>query len=196
MIPVEIQKMPALCGPYGLITVSKHAHHDFASWHKQIQSKPCKIISLKSICTSVSQLVSFLQVFCPYLCMHFSFTHLCLCPIYIILLKLFPLLHNIPNCYNTNNHVNSIMKTKTSLEQNDYLLAPWELTDENKTSMYTSTEHLPSFLSQQEIFLHLSVAEFLVYLLQENVKSFLTFKLSCYNTWRFLCCKWFDLQES
>jgi hypothetical protein len=31
VVPVEIQKIPALYGTHGLITVFKHTHHDFAS---------------------------------------------------------------------------------------------------------------------------------------------------------------------
>ena len=44
-------------------------------------------------------------------------------------------------------------------------------------SVHTSTKHSPSFLSQQEMFLQLSVAEFAEFLLQENAESFITLKL-------------------
>jgi hypothetical protein len=106
MVPVAVQKISALYVTLGLITVFTHVHHDFASWHKQTHSKPHQnYILKKSISTNVSQVVSFFHVFCPKFCRH---SHLyATWPTHIILLELIPLLHNIPNCYNMKNHVNS-----------------------------------------------------------------------------------------
>jgi hypothetical protein len=43
--------------------------------------------------------------------------------------------------------------------------------------MHTNTNHSPYSLSQQEIFLQLSAAQFLALLLQENAESFVTLDL-------------------
>jgi hypothetical protein len=44
-------------------------------------------------------------------------------------------------------------------------------------SVHTGPKHSPCFLSQQEIFLQLSGAEFLAFLLEENAESFIILKL-------------------
>jgi hypothetical protein len=63
----------------------------------------------------------------------------------------------------------------------------WQIT--KSLSVHTSTKHSPCFLSQQEIFLQLSVGEFLALLFKENAESFITLKIF-FITHNFLSCKW------
>jgi hypothetical protein len=111
-----------------------------------------------------------------------SHAHTCATwPTHITLIELIHLLHHIQTDIIWRTMYSKlprwIMKTKQAWHKMFSFLCyeKWQIT--KFLSAHTSTKHSPCFLSQQEIFLQLSVAEFLAFLLQENAESFVTLKL-------------------
>jgi hypothetical protein len=98
-----------------------------------------------------------------------------------ILLELIPLLHNISNCYNMKNHVNSpdgLWKLSQVWHKMFSFLGceNWHMTIK-LLSVHTKTKHSPWFLSRQGIVFQFSAVKFLSVLLPENSESFITLKL-------------------
>jgi hypothetical protein len=137
----------------------------------------------------------FVQIF-----VRISQSHMCIIwPTHIALLELIPLLHNIPNCYNMKNHVNSpdgLCKLTQVPNKNVQLLTLRELTDDNKTFVCVHKHKTLTIVSLTAGNISSALCSTILGIpVARECRIFHNLETFFYNT-RFLGCKWIDLQES